>query len=375
VLLAESLRNLERVQLGMHPDNLLTVRIQLGRERYPGAPQQAALFERAAESLKRLPGIREVALSDTVPLYGYAMTMIFSNIEIEGRPPLDGRRPTGGMTVFRTVSPNYFATLGIPIVRGRGFTEEDRTSSEQVTILGESLARRLFPHEDPLGRRMRSGLSGPLRTIVGVVRDVKNAGLAEGDDPEYYYVWRHGPESGRRRAHILLRTEADPAALARMIRAEMGRIDPTLPLTITTMEQNLGRYIERPRFESVLFGLFAVLAILLAAVGQFGVISSMVTERTAEIGVRMALGATGGDVASLVLRHALGWTLIGAVGGIAGAWFGARWLEALLFGVHARDRESYVAALVLLLSVSLVAAWRPMRRAAKVDPARILRHE
>jgi putative ABC transport system permease protein len=359
----------------MRADNLLTIRIQLGRERYAGAPQQAAFFERAAESLARLPGVRAVALSDTVPLYGYAMTMIFSNIEIEGRPPLDAKRATGGMTVFRTVSPGYFSTLGIPIVRGRGFTEADRTSPEQVATLGDSLARRLFPNEDPIGRRMRSGLAGPFRIIVGVVRDVKNAGLAEGDDPEYYYVWRQGPESGRRRAHFLLRSQGDPAALGQMIRAELGHIDATLPLTITTMEQNLGRYVERPRFESVLFGLFAVLAILLAAVGQFGVISSMVSERTAEIGVRIALGATSRDVGGLVLRHALGWTLIGATGGIIGAWLGSRWLESLLFGVHARDRVSYVAALLLLVAVSVLATWRPMRRAATVDPARILRHE
>jgi ABC-type antimicrobial peptide transport system permease subunit len=172
-----------------------------------------------------------------------------------------------------------------------------------------------------------------------------------------------------------LRTDAEPAALARLVRAEIGAIDPTLPLTITTMNQNLGRYVEYPRFETVLFSLFALVAILLGAAGQFGAISSMVSERTAEIGVRMALGATGRSVTGLVLRHALAWTLAGSAVGVVGAWLGARWLEALLFGVRARDAASYAAALALLLIVSLLAVWRPVRRAAAVDPARILRHE
>jgi predicted permease len=375
VLLVRSLWHLERVRLGMRPTHLLTVRVQLGRERYPAAPQQAALFDSLAESLARLPGVRNLALSDTVPLYGYAMTMIFSNIEIEGRPPLDSKRSTGGMTVFRTVSPGYFAALGIPILRGRGFTPADQTSSEPVAILDENLARRLFPTDDPLGRRMRSGLSGPYRTIVGIAGAVKNASLAGADDPEYYYVWRRGPEGGRRRAHILLRSEADPAALAGMIRSEVSRLDPTLPLTVSTMEQNLRRYTERPRFESVLFALFAALAILLAAVGQFGVMSALVGERMAEIGVRMALGATTLDVAGMILRHALTWTLVGAAGGAAGAWLGARWLESLLFGVQAHDGVSYAAVLALLLLAAVSAAARPMCRAAGLDPARILRHD
>jgi predicted permease len=373
LLLGESLRNLERVQLGMRPEKLLTVRVQLGRQRYPGPPQQTAFFAQVAEGLSRLPGIRALAFTDSVPLYGSSATSIFSNILIEGRP-LDPKRATGGMVVYREVSPEYFPALGIPIVRGRGFSERDRSSSEQVVIISESLVRRLFPHEDAIGRRLEGGIGG-FHTIIGIARDVKNAGLSEGDDPEYYYLWRQEPRRPIQRAHILLRTDAEPVALARLVRAEIGSIDPTLPLTITTMEQNLGRYVEYPRFETVLFSLFALVAILLGAVGQFGAISSMVSERTAEIGVRMALGATGRDVAGLVLRHTLAWTLAGSTAGIAGACLGARWLEALLFGVKARDAASYAAALALLISVSLLAVWRPVRRAAAVDPARILRHE
>jgi hypothetical protein len=268
--------------------------------------------------------------------------------------------------------------MGIPIVRGRGFTEADRVSGEDVAILDETIARRMFPGgEDPIGRHVRSGQvgTGKWRTIVGIARNVKNAGLTGRDDPEYYYLWRTGPDSGRRRAYFLFRSQADPTSLAGLIRSEISQIDPALPLTITTMEQNLGRYVQRPRFESFLLSLFAGIGVLLAAVGQFGVISYLVTQRSAEIGVRMALGATGRDVVRLVLRHTLIWTLVGAVAGLVVAWFASRQLESLLFGVSARDLANFTAVFAMLIGVSLVAAWQPMRRAARMDPAQVLRHE
>jgi putative ABC transport system permease protein len=374
-LLLQSLWKMQQVRLGMRPENVMTVRIQLGLQRYPGAPQQAEFFEQAAERMRRLPGLRAVGLSDSVPLYGAPNNMIFSNIEVEGRAKPAEKRSTGGMTVFRTVTPEYFGALGIPIVRGRGFTEEDRASSEQFAILGEALARRLFPTGDPLGRRMRAGLSGPWRTIIGIARDVKNAGLTGADEPEYYFLWRKGPDAGRRRAHLILRSEADSSGLASMVRSEIAGLDPTLPLSITTMRQNLGQLIQRPRFESFLLSLFAGIGVVLAAIGQFGVISYLVTQRSPEIGVRMALGATGRHVAGLVMRHTLQWTLAGAAIGLAAAWAGSRYLETMLFEVKARDLTNFAAVFGLLIAVSLVAAWQPSRRAARVDPAQVLRHE
>ena len=181
--------------------------------------------------------------------------MIFSNIEVEGRAKPAENRGTGGMTVFRTVTPEYFSAMGIPILHGRAFTEEDRASAEKFAILDETMARRLFPGEDPVGRRMQAGLGW--RTIIGVARKAKNAGLTGADDPEYYYVWRKGPDGGRRRAHLIIRSEADPAGLASLVRSGIAELDPTLPLTITTMRQNLGQQIQRPRFESFLLSLFA----------------------------------------------------------------------------------------------------------------------
>jgi putative ABC transport system permease protein len=374
-LLLQSLWKMQQVPLGIQPEQVLTVRLQLGTQRYPGAPQQAEFFEQTAERVQRVPGLRAVALSDSVPLAGPSNTMIFSNIEIEGRAKPAENRATGGMTIFRTVTPAYFAAMGITILRGRGFTELDRTSGEQVVIIGESMARRLFAGEDPLGRRMRSGFSGPWRTIVGIAHDVKNAGLTGTDDPEYYYLWRKGPEGGRRIAHLILRSEADPGGLASMVRANLAELDPTLPVTVTTMGQNLGKLMERPRFESFLLSLFAGIGVLLAAIGQFGVISYLVTQRSAEIGVRMALGATGRHVAGLVIRRMLAWTLIGAGLGLVVAWFGGRYLESLLFGVRARDLVNFAAVFGFLIVVSLAAAWQPLLRAVRVDPAQVLRHE
>jgi len=376
-LLLQSLANIQRVPLGLNPEHVLTVRVQLGPERYPKGPQQAQFVEQASERLRRLPGMRGFAWSDSVPLYGPTATMIYNNIEVEGHPPPDARRTTGGMTVFRTVSPDYFATMGVPIVRGRGFSEADRTSGEDVAILDETLAQRLFPGEDPIGRRMRSGQigTGPWRTIVGITRNVKNAGLIDKDDPEYYFLWRTGPESGRRRAHFLFRSEAEPAKLAALIRSELAEIDPSLPITITTMQQNLGRYTQRPRFESFLLALFAGIGVLLAAVGQFGVISYLVTQRSQEIGVRMALGASALNITSLVLRHTLIWTLMGACAGLMLAWIASRQLESLLYGVSPRDIANFSAVFALLVAISLAAAWQPMRRAARMDPAQVLRHE
>jgi putative ABC transport system permease protein len=374
-LLLQSLWKMQQVPLGIQPEQVLTVRLQLGTQRYPNAPQKAAFFEQAAERMRRIPGVRTLALSDSVPLSGPSNTMIFSNIEIEGRAKPAQNRGAGGMTVFRTVTPGYFGAMGIPILHGRDFTEQDRSSGEQIAILGESLARRLFPGEDPLGRRMRAGFSGPWRTIVGIAHDAKNAGLTGADDPEYYYLWRTGPESGRRVASLILRSDANQAGLASLVRSSLAELDPTLPLTIATMRQNLGKLTERPRFESFLLSLFAAIGVLLAAVGQFGVISYLVTQRSSEIGVRMALGATGRHVVGLVLRHTLVWTLVGAALGLLVAWFGSRYLESMLFAVHARDLANFAAVFGFLIAVSLAAAWQPSLRAVRVDPAQVLRHE
>jgi putative ABC transport system permease protein len=279
------------------------------------------------------------------------------------------------MTVFRTVTPDYFEALGIAIRAGRPFTENDRSSNAELAILSESLAKRLFGNQDPVGRQMRSGLTGPWRTIVGVAADVKNAGLTGADDPEYYYLWRRNSDQVRRRAHYVVRSDSEPVALAQLIRSEIAALDPTLPLTITTMNQNLARHIQRPRFESLLLTLFAAAGMLLAGVGQFGVVSYLVTQRSAEIGVRMALGATTRDIVGMIVRQTLAWTLLGAATGLGLALWSAKFIESMLFGVKTMDVLNFAAVLALLTFVALISAWRPSHRAAHLDPVKVLRHE
>src|SRR5262245_55979419 len=185
--------------------------------------------------------------------------------------------------------------------------------------------------------------------------------------PNTTSLWRRSPDAGRRSAHLILRSEADSAGLASMIRSEIAGLDPTLPVSITTMRQNLGQLIQRPRFESFLLSLFAGIGVLLAAIGQFGVISYLVAQSSAEIGVRMALGATRHHVVGLVMVHTLQWTLLGVALGLAGAWAGGRYLESMLFEVKARDLTNFTAVFGFLIAVSLGAAWQPSRRAARVD--------
>jgi putative ABC transport system permease protein len=260
-------------------------------------------------------------------------------------------------------------------VRGRGFTHEDRLGSEDLTIIDEVLARRLFPNEDPVGKRIQTGRSGPWRTIVGVARPAKNAGLVQPDDPEYYDLWRVRSGLPIRRAHLLLRSDAESAEFGSFVRAEVGRVDPTVPVTITTMEGNLARLTERPRMQTWLLTGFAATGLLLAAVGQFGLVSYLVTQRTAEIGIRIALGATPADVMRVIARRVVGWTVTGAVVGLLASMWLARFVQPLLFGVEPGDARTGVVVLVLLGVVSVVAALQPALRAMHVQPALALRHE
>ncbi|MBC8167893.1 MAG: ABC transporter permease, partial [Bryobacteraceae bacterium] len=373
-LLLQSLWRMQHVPLGMNPENVMVVRVQLGQQPYATPAQQSGFLETCLERIKQLPGVHYAAMSDSIPLYGPAVAMIYSNIEVQGEPPPDAKRQTGGMTVSRLITNGYFEALGIQVVHGRAFTEEDRVSGGEYAIVDERLGKRLFRGQDPVGKVIRSGFTGPWRTIVGVSRPARNAAARESDDPEYYFLWRRQPQSGRTRAHFVIRSEAEPAELASFVRAQFTRLDPKLPITITTMEENLRHQTERPRFQTTLLVIFAAIGVLLAAVGQFGLISYLVTQRSAEIGLRMALGATATDVVSMVVRRTLAWTIAGTAAGLVAAMWLTEYLQPLLFGVQPRDATNASAVLLLLFAVSIAAAWVPSGRAARIDPAKVLRH-
>jgi len=381
-LLLRSLWNLMSVPLGMRASNVLVASLVLGQQRYSQPAQQQAFFEQLETRLQRLPGVEALAISDSLPPAGATRTMIYSVIDVEGHPP--AAEGTGGMVVWRAVTPGYFSVLGVPILRGRGFEDGDLNPGENAVILSSALSGRLFPGEDAIGRRIRPGRSGNWLTVVGIAGNVLNAGLNASSDPEYYIPRKRVVPSTpaeqslsgiSRRANLILRSPMNPEAISRWIRREVAALDSTLPVTLETMPQRVGQLAARARFNAWLLSLFSVFALCLSALGLYGVMAFLVAQRTPEIGVRMALGATPRIVAKLVLFEAARWTVVGVAFGLLGSWFAARWLNSLLFRVSATDPLSLGGTLLVLVVVTFAAAWVPSRRAARVDPMVALRCE
>jgi putative ABC transport system permease protein len=373
-LLLRSLWKLETVALGMDTKSVITAGIDLAEYRYPDSAKQLAFFSQLEVRLKQMPGVTSLALSDTLPPSGGMQATFLSTLEIPGHTKFSAG--TGGMIGYRYVTPGYFQALGIPIVSGRAFSEEDRSPAEKPVILSEALARRLFPNgEDPLGKSYRFGAQTEWRTIVGVAGDVKNNGLAAPADPEFYLPWKNESAGYFRSGHVIVQSAINPQAIVQWIRSETAAIDPTVPVTIEGMKTRVGKLAERPRFTAVLLSLFASMGVLLAGIGIYGVVAFLVTQQTREIGIRIALGATPQTVLKLILSNMFRWTVAGATLGILGAWFCARLLESLLFDVRAHDPVLFASALFLLLAVAFLAAWIPARRAMRVDPVVALRYE
>ena len=373
-LLLRSLWKLETVALGMDAKSAITAGIDLAEYRYPDSAKQLAFFDQVEARLKQMPGVSSLALSDTLPPSGGMQATFLSAIEIPGHTKFSAG--TGGMIGYRYVTPAYFPALGVPIVRGRGFREEDRAPAERPVILSEALAKKLFPNgEDPLGKSFRFGLQNDWRTIVGVAGDVKNNGLAAPVDPEFYIPWKNESAGYFRSGHLIVQSAINPEAIAKWIRTETAAIDPTVPVTIEGMKTRVGKLAQRPRFTAVLLSLFAAMGVLLAGIGIYGVVGFLVAQQTREIGIRIALGATPGSVLRMVLSNIVRWTATGAALGLLGAWLCSRLLESLLFEVRARDPFLLGAALLVLLAVAFLAAWIPARRAMRVDPMVALRYE
>lgn len=381
-LLARSLWKLESVPLGLQPDRVLTARFVLGRQRYGSGEQQLAFFSELERRLAAVPGVEAMAITDSMPPSGSMRGRPLAAIDIEGRP----RRPegTGGMVGWRYVTPGYFAALGIPIARGRAFTEQDRDPAAFAAILSESLARRMFPHANPIGKRILQGPHGEWTTVVGVARDVTNLGATRQSWPEFYILRKHSadfnfqnqePPTGWRSAIVIVRTAVDPRLAASSIRAILHSLDPALPVEIETMRQRLQEIDQRPRFFAVLLAVFAAMGVLIAAIGLFGVLSFLVTQRTQEIGVRMALGATRARIVRMTLLSAARWTAAGIVIGAGGSLAASRLLRSLLFQVPPGDPASTGGAVAMLCAVALAAAAAPAWRASRCDPAQSLRQE
>jgi putative ABC transport system permease protein len=385
LLFVRSLLKLESEPLGMNTENIVTAQITLGQQKYSGAKQQLAFFEELERNLKALPGISSVALSDSLPPSSPARTMPFVAMQAEGQPPLPAEQGIGGVVGWRSVTPEYFSALGIPLLRGRAFQEQDRAVAAHTIILNQALAQRFFPNEDAVGKIIqfhadRDVLSDPF-TVIGVTGNTQNKGLGGSPGPEYYVVRRHTESDvvfnypDAQRISMMVRSEVAPLTVTQELRDAISALDPTLPVDTDTLGQSVAKLAERPRFSAALLSLFAIVGLLLTALGIYGVVYLLVTQRTQEIGIRVALGATPGDVMRMMVWQASMWIGLGAAAGILGSLAAGRWIGSLLFGIRANDPATLAEAAALLLIVAMFGAWVPARRAAKVDPMVALRYE
>ena len=366
-LLIQSLLRLQRVNPGFHPERVLTMELSLPRSRYP-REQRPAFFRSLIERIHTIPGVSSVGASTHIPLAGDNMNFAFF---IEGRQSPEGRLPGADC---RAVTPDYFNALGIPLVKGRAFSDRDGPEAPQVFVINETMARRHFPNEDPVGKRMKVGFSDKTGEIVGIVGAVKHWGLDAEAKEEIYTSYDQTPFWAS--MTLVARTTGDPLSVAGAAQNEVRAVDKDQPVTrVRTMEAVVAGSVAQPRFRTLLLGSFAVIALLLAAVGIYGVISYAVMQRTQEIGIRIALGAQPRDVLRLVVRQGMAPALVGLGVGLIGAFALTRLLKDLLFIVRPTDPATFALVALLLASVALLACYLPARRATKVDPMVALRRE
>jgi len=372
-LLMRSFLKLQAVNPGFNPNNVLTMKVSLQGPNYQTAEPIIAFHDQLLAKIKALPGVQSVATRYHLPLApddGYANL----SFAIEGRLPDPANRPTA---FYNTVSPDYFHTLEIPVLKGRPFDEHDVMKARNVIIINETLARRYFPGEDPTGKRLTLNDQNPKEedwaTIVGVVKDTKPRTLASPPVAEMYLPFAQ--QSGRSMA-LMIRTTSKPGRLAAAVRREVQALDRNQPVhSVRTLEIVLSAAVATPRFRASLLGVFAVVALMLAMVGIYGVMSYAVTQRTHEIGIRLALGARSSDVLKLVVGQGLALALAGVVIGLGASFALTRVMSKLLFGVSPTDPLTFAVIALLLTGVALAACYVPARRAMKVDPLVALRYE
>jgi putative ABC transport system permease protein len=370
-LMIKSFSRLQSVDPGFDPNNLLTMRADLPATKYAEDPRIVAFYRQAVERLAALPGVRSATAINYLPFYsGLGARTSFS---IEGREaPLPGQEPS---TDVRVTDENYFGTLDIPVLRGRTFTAQEAAENRPVVVVSETLARKYFPNEDPVGRRIAVEMqeNPPMAEIIGVVGDVRYDRL---DGELYPMVYQTPPQLTYNAMTFVLRTDGDPLALSAAARREVQQIDADLPLAdVRTLQSWIGESVSRTRFGTLLLTVFASVALLLAAVGIYGVMSYSVTQRQHEIGIRMAMGAQRRDVVWLVVSHGLILTAAGVALGAAGAFGLTRLMSGLLYGVSATDPLTFAGVALLLATAALLACYVPARRATKVDPMQALRYE
>jgi putative ABC transport system permease protein len=376
-LMMESLRHLSGVRLGIRPDNVLTMGIQLGAVNYPKAEQRWAFLDGLLQKVSGAPGVESAGLTSSLPI----APLIIDKITIAGNPPRDQSDPIH--VEKEIVTPGYFKAMGVELVRGREFDDNDRADTENVTVINQTMARLFFGGEEPIGRLIKHGQPEdplPWMKVVGIVDDVRHLGLDSQDGPEMFLPYRQVPDVYAnmlgRRMSLAIKTSANAALLRDPIRDIIWSMDPDMPVSdIKTMVEMVSQSAAEPRMRTALLGTFAIFAIIMAAVGLYGVMSQAVLQRRHELGIRIALGATSGNILGMVVREGMVLAVAGLAVGVAGALALTRLASTLLFGVGARDPITFALVSIILLAVSLVASYLPARQATRVDPLSTLRSE
>ena len=365
-LMLRSFQQLQAVDPGFDPHHLLTLEVAAGGKAYRTGPSRIRFFEQLRPRLEALPGVESVSLINHLPISGDIWTL---GIIIYGRPdPPPGQQPTAA---YRVVQPGYFATMKIPMLQGRDFDNHDIRDTTPVAIVNEVLAKRHWPGENAIGQRLRLGANW--MTIVGIIKNVKQTDWTENPDDEIYLPYAQS-DAGFSFMTVVMRAHGDPLSLRKPVEEQVRSLDKDVPIAhVQSMEQVIADKLWRGRLAMTLLGLFAAVAVSLAALGIYGAITYSVSQRTGEIGIRMALGARSGDVLRMILLQGLTVVGIGITVGLFGAWMLTRTLGSLLFGVTARDPVTFIAVPIILIALSVVACCLPALRASKVDPVTALK--
>jgi putative ABC transport system permease protein len=371
-LLINSFMHLRNIDPGFRADHLLGLNVDLSELKYPDTARRVAFFDEAVRRVQALPGVQSVAVAGNLPLTYNGDSM---PIGVEGLadPPPD-QRPD---VIFRAVGPGYFNTMGIPLVQGRDFTDQDTLDSTMTVVVSEKAARHFWPNADPIGKRLKGGSTtheGPWRTVIGVVKDVRQNDFIAEPKMQMYFTYRQlknlMPNA------LVIRTAVDPMSLAPSVRGAIWAVDKDQPVSnMNSMEDVVSRALARQRFSTLLLAIFAGLALVLAAVGIYGVMSYSVAQQTREIGIRIALGAQRSDVLKMTVIQGLKLVAIGLVIGVAAAFVLTRVMASLLFGISATDPVTFLTISVLLLAVALLASFIPALRATRIDPMVALRYQ
>jgi putative ABC transport system permease protein len=366
-LLLRSFDKLLRVNVGFRPEQLLTLEYRLPRTKYKEPAAQWNFHRQLVEQLQQVPGVQSASLVRGLPFSGNGGTI--SIVLPDREPPPKGQEPE---VMFNTAMPNYFETIGIPLLQGRLFGNEDQARTTPVVVINQTMAHRFWPNQDPLGKQVKLG-DGTTVTVIGVVGDAKHYWLEEEQKPQMYDSYSQDPGLF---ATVVVRTNVEPLSLSEPVRQALWRVDADQPMwKIRTVEFLVKRSTADRRFLMALMGIFAVLALVLTIIGLYGVISYLVNQRTQEIGIRMALGAQMRDIMRMVLKQGMVLVLTGVGLGLGAAWLLTRLMSRLLYQVSATDPLTFVAISLLLITVALLACYIPARRATKVDPLVALRYE